>query len=244
MTRDEILSKIKKLQTLGLSENPNESANANMLADKLIAKYNVTPEELESIKDKKPLYGDNEKLFHTDVVVGWKNLVALATAKHFNCYVVQEQSFPTEGQSVYDYFVYGEEQDVEAVKIAFKALINKIDQMVLSNCLGRGPTYVHSYCEGLAQAIKDNLDYESIFIPKSQVVEQSSKITETPKKSIEVADKLPKEKPAQTTTNVANQSMIKDVMAYFKGCKDGAKLSLQEVVDYELNSGSINKGLI
>lgn len=237
MTKDEILSKIKKLLVLAESQNDNEAANAKKFAEKLIEKYQITEEDLNSIKDKGPLYGENEKLFHSSVLVPWKNQLALGIANHFGCYVVQEELVPADGAHEYDYYVYGGDQDVESVKFAFNAFEKQIDSLVFTNCLGRGPVYVSSYCEGVVQSIRSNIEIDGIEIPKiNSKLSKPDKIVPTSGVSVGlVAAPKDKEKPADKSVSV-NGSAIRDIMAFLKGLQDGRDISLQDAVELEFQS--------
>lgn len=234
MNKEEILSKIKKLRALMVNSNDNEATNAKVLADRLISKYNITEEELESIKDKKPLYGENEKLFHSSVIIGWKNQLALGLANYFNCYIVQEELVPVDGQSEFDYYVYGDDDDINSVKFSFNCLEKKIDNLVLSRCYNKGPVYVSSYCEGLVQSIRSNIELDGIYIPKinQQPLEKQNKIIDN-KNSITAVSKCNKEKPMKESININNQNNIKDIMAYFNGLQDGKNISLQDTMELE-----------
>jgi|SRR6185436_9975168 len=235
MNKDEILSKIDKLLKLSQSSNSNEADNAKLFADKLISKYGITEEELKLIEEKKPLYGENEKLFHSSVIVAWKNQLAFGLAVHFGCYIVQEQTIPADGESEYDYFVYGDSEDVQSVKLAFLAFENKINNLISSNCYNKGPVYISSYCEGVVQSIRSNLEIEGLEMPKinKNIIGCADKMTETPTDKVALAaiDKETKDKPVQASVDVNNGSMIRDIMAFLKGLKDGKDVSLQDTVE-------------
>lgn len=235
-TPPHILTKVKFLFKLGTSPNPHEAESAKKLAESLIAKYNITEEELKSIEDKAPLYSDDELLFHTFSIVGWMNQLALAIARHFDCYIVQETLVSSLGEKQYNYFVYGGDEEVNYVKFVYATFHKKIHHFVDTKCIGRGPVYIDSYCAGLAEAIKQNIEFEGIEIPtikrpsRTPVVEQI--VSDTTKKAMVAPDK-DKAPPLEERIDVASQSFIKDVMAYFRGIEDGQHLSLQDVLELE-----------
>jgi len=68
-----ILSKIKLLLNLTQSPNPHEAENAKAMVDTLVAKYNISAEDLKSLEEKKPLYGDDDKLFVT-FGIAWEGI--------------------------------------------------------------------------------------------------------------------------------------------------------------------------
>lgn len=235
MNKEDVLSKIKKLQALAENQNNNEASNAKMLADKLIIKYNITEDDLNSIQDKGPLYGENEKLYHSSFVIAWKNQLALGLAKHFYCYIVQEELVPVEGSSEFDYYVYGDDEDVNSVKFAFNAFHKKIDDLILNNCRGKGPVYISSYCEGIVQSIRANIEIDGIDIPKvnKDPLSKQDKLAETTQVGIATIPKEIKDKPVEKSVDVNNNSMIRDIMAFLKGLQDGRDISLHDVIQLE-----------
>jgi len=234
-TSPNILFKIKSLINLASSANENEARAALAMAEKLIAKHSVTDEELKSLQDKKEAYGEDEKLFSTIKIIGWKNQLALAVAKKYDCMIVQEESVPLQGLSEFSYYVYGEQ--VGLVIFVFNALNNRVNDMVAMHCLGRGAIYVDSYCEGLAQSIKLNLEFDDLDVPKvNRQVKNKPEEAHIPKGTELVMEKSEKESPTNERVDVNSQSFIKDVIAYFKGMADGSKLSLQEALTLEAQS--------
>lgn len=228
-----ILNKVKLLLKLATSSNPHEADNARKLAEGLIEKHSITEEELESIKDKKPLYGDDELMFSTVGIVSWRQQLALVIAKHFMCQVVQEEMVPTDGEHFFNYFAYGDPEDVKNVKFAFKAFANKVEYLVDTQCLGRGPIYVESYCEGVVDAIKQNILMYGIDIPDKMKKPRQPK----PEQNITITgnaiDKPQQEKPkpAERRVDVNSGSMVKDIMAYFKGVEDSKDLFLDDILE-------------
>ena len=85
-----ILTKVKKLLNLATSSNPNEAETARAMADKLIAKYNITEADLSSL-DPKEYYGENEKLFFTIGLSNWRQQLAVSVANYFDSQIVQEK---------------------------------------------------------------------------------------------------------------------------------------------------------
>jgi hypothetical protein len=243
-TPETVLTKIKLLLNLGNSPNENEAAAAQAMADKLIAKYNVTEEELRSLAEKPPLYGKEDILFHTYSLIGWMQRLALAIAKQFYCYVVQEQIHATLGAIEYNYYVYGDDEDTNSVKFAFNAFVKKIHNTIDIKCLGRGPIYIESYTEGLVEAIKANLEMDGIEIPEvkrpSRPIQQEEKILNNGQSNM-TQFKQQKEAPEKETVDVGGGSIIRDVMAYFKGLEDGRRLSLQDVLELEIENEEAQK---
>lgn len=227
---ESILQKIKLLLKLTASPNANEAENAKAMADKLIAKHSVTEEELKSLEDKQPLYGENERIFSTTGLEGWRQQIVLAVAKHFGCQIVQEETVPLEGPHDFSYFAYGDPEDVLSVKIAYDYFIKKVEALIAKTCVGRGPIYISSYAEGVAQAIGNNIMIDGIDLPtiKKPIKTEEKSVIETGVDKISKI-KEEKEKPAKETVNVNSQSFIKDIRAYFKGLEDGRELSISSL---------------
>jgi hypothetical protein len=228
-----ILNKVKFLRNLSKSPNPNEAEAARLASEKLIAKFNISDQELEKMEDK-PLYGESELLYHTFSIVGWMNRLSLAIAKHFDCYIVQEQLTAVTGEREFNYYVYGGDDEEEYVKFAFSAFLKRIHQFLDTKCLGRGPIYQDSYSEGLVEAIKQNIEMDGIEIPKIKRVPRKIDKQEVSKEAITAPTK--KEQPHQDKVDVMGQSLIKDIHAYYKGILDGQDLSLSDILELEVEN--------
>jgi Protein of unknown function (DUF2786) len=228
-----ILLKIKLLLNLSQSSNPNEAENAKLMADKLVAKYGVTEAELAALINKKASYDDNERLFFTVGLVSWRQRLALSIAKYFFCSVVQEEVVPMEGFHQFNYFLFGESDDMENVRIAYAAFSKKVDELFKTKCIGRGEIYLASYGEGVVESIANNIYWDGIDIPGiKKPAQEAEKLI-----AIDGANlsKVKEEKPpsVEQTVDVATQTFIKDVMAYFKGLEDGKNLSLRDILEIE-----------
>src|SRR5574337_478381 len=231
-----ILNKVKLLLNLANSPNPNEAENARALADKLISKYNITEEELAAL-DPKEFYGENEKLFSTIGITGWKQQLALAIAKYFDCQIVQEELAPTQGEHQFNYYVYGDDDQVKDTQFVYSAFNKKVENLISARCFGRGPIYVDSYCEGVVESIKWNINMYGIEVPdiKRPLKKQEEQVIQSDSKSITKTEKE-KEEPTDKRVDVNSQSIIKDIMAYFKGVEDGRDISLKDILELEVES--------
>jgi len=239
-TPETILTKVKLLLNLANSPNANEAANAQAMADKLIAKYNITEEELASLDEKPPLYGKDDLLFHTFSVVGWMQRLAFTCAKQFYCYIVQEEIHPAVGGTEYNYYVYGDDEDTNSVRFVFSAFIKKINNFIDLKCMGRGPIYIESYTEGLVESVRANIEMDGIEIPEIKkpvrpIQQQEEKVLNNGISNI-AQYKQQKEAPEKETVDVGAGSLIRDVMAYFKGLEDGRRLSLQDILELEVEN--------
>ena len=235
---ESILQKIKLLQKLGTSPNTNEAETALAMVAKLVAKYNITQDELNSIADKAPAYGEEEKLFQTIGVISWMSQLALAIGTRYDCSIVQETIEPVgEGPQQNNYYAYGDPEDVETVKFVWKAFSKKVEELVLINCVNRGPIFIHSYTEGVVQSIRFNLEFQDIEVPKVNL--KKDKEEEVKPDAIVSTAPVEKEKPTTETYNVNANSLIKDIMAYFKGLEDGKGIKLQSVLDLEHSASAV-----
>jgi|GEM_PF-2688603 hypothetical protein len=228
MSNELILNKIRLLLNLASSPNENEAATARDMADKLIAKYNITEEDLETIKDKPPPYNDGNKLYSTIGLDSWRNQLALGISTKYECFLVQEEAVPVEGISEFSYFVIGDSENIETVRLVFSTLEKKVEELILLNCAGRGPIYSHSYAEGVVEGIKSNLDF--IYFEVSKAINKPG-----PDATLNVGNECitkhsEKEKPIKETININSQSLIKDIHAYFRGVADGNKIDSEEEI--------------
>lgn len=227
-----ILNKVKLLLNLASSPNPNEAENARAMADKLIAKHNITEEDLAGLEPKE-FYGENEKLFTTMGIVSWKQQLAVSIAGYFDCQIVQEELVPAEGPHQYTHFVYGDADQVKDTQFVYHAFCKKIDNLVGTKAPGRGPVYVESYCEGVVESIKWNIQMYGIDVPEiRKPIKEEEKAPPPNTKSITKSGPE-KEEPTENRVNISGQTFIKDVMAYFKGVDDGKNLSLQDILEIE-----------
>ncbi len=229
-----ILNKVKLLLNLAKSPNPNEADNARAMADKLIAKHNISEQDLASLEPKE-FYGENEKLFTTMGTVSWKQQLAVCIAGYFDCQIVQEELVPAEGAHQFTLFVYGDDDQVKDVQFVYHAFCKKIDNLVDIKCPGRGPVYVESYCEGVVESVKWNIQMYGIDVPE---IKKPLKKEEAPPPTTQSITKSgpDKEEPTENKKNITGQSFIKDVMAYFKGVDDGKNLSLQDILELEIQN--------
>lgn len=234
-----ILQKVKLLLNLAASPNPNEAANAQAMADKLIAKHNITEADLASL-DPKEYYGENEKLFVTMGMEHWRQALALLIARYFDCQIVQEEMVPANGEDIglheYRYYVYGDDDQVKDTQFVYHAFAKKIEFLVDTRCLGRGAIHIHSYCEGLVEAIKHNVEMFGIDVPEVKRTLKKEEQTAPPTSNTIVKSGENREEPTDKKVDINQGSIIKDIMAYFKGLEDGKNISLQDVLEIEKKS--------
>ena len=137
-----ILNKIKLLQKLSASPNQHEADNARAKAAELIAKHEITEEELASIQEK-VFYTDKEFLYSTIGLEGWKQQLALGIANYFDCQIVQEVLVPYEGDNEYRHFVYGDEQAASQTQQVFHTFLRKSNDWCWKLAMRRTLSTVH-----------------------------------------------------------------------------------------------------
>jgi hypothetical protein len=239
-TPENILAKVKLLLNLRNSPNVNEAEAARIMVEKLIAKYNITTEELASLADKKPLYGEDDKLYMTIGLVGWRQRLALTIGKYYYCKIVQEELVPVDGLSQYHYYVYGEAEDAANVKLVYNVLANKVEELINIKCIGRGQIFISSYCEGVVETINSNIYWNGIDLPD---IKKPSKNIEEVKENQGEANisvhKEEKESPVEQSVDVAAGTLIKDINAFYKGIEDGKDISLYEILQLEIENEKI-----
>lgn len=244
MDRIQILAKIKLLQSLSTSSNINEADNAKAMINKLIIKYDLTEDDLKSLEEKKPLYGDDDKLFVTIGLVSWKQQLALAIGKHFFCKIVQEELVPIEGIHQFTYFVYGHPEDAETTKFVYNTFANKVENLIKIKCLGKGPVYISSYCEGVVESIKNNIKWDGIQIPniKKPSSIKDDNVLNNGSSNLSKSSKEEKEKPTEASVYVNNQNLIKDINAYFRGLDHGKDITIDDdVLELKVNNEIIKE---
>lgn len=235
-----ILAKVKKLLALSKSSNQNEAENARVMAEKLIEKHNITEQELSAL-DPKEYYGESEKLFFSIGMSSWRQQLAVGVASYFDCQIVQEMVVPAQGVEQYTYFVYGDDDQVKNVQFVYHAFAKKVNNLVDTRCLGRGPVYIESYCDGVVDSIKMNIQLYGIEVPEiKRPLKQEEKAAPPTSKTL-VKSGPEKEEPTDQKIDINKGLLIKDIMAYFKGIDDGKNLSLQEILDLAEKNPTANE---
>jgi hypothetical protein len=162
-------------------------------------------------------------------------MLALVVSRYFECQIVQEEMMPASGEGLHEfrYYVYGDDDQVKDTQFVYHAFAKKIDNLSDVRCIGRGPIYVDSYCEGLVESIKTNVEMFGIDVPE---VKRTLKKEEAapPSSNTIVKSGDNKEEPVDNKrVDINKGSFIKDIMAYFKGLEDGRNISLQDVLELD-----------
>lgn len=227
-----ILTKVKKLLNLATSANPNEATIARAIADKLMAKYNITEVDVDAL-DPKEYYVENEKLFFTMGISNWRQQLAVAVAGYFDCHIVQEKVVPMDGLEHYTYFVYGNNDQVKDVQFVYHAFAKKVIFLVDFKCIGRGPVYIESYCDGVIDSVKWNIEMYGIDLPDIRRPLKQEELAPPPNFDSIVKSGSEKENPTDNRIDINKGKVVKDILAYFKGVDDGKNLSLADILELE-----------
>lgn len=231
-TSQPILDKLKHLLKLTTSPNENEADNAKIMADKLIAKYNISEEEIKSINDVKPLYTDDQRLYSVFELIEWKQVLAFVIAYYFESLIVQERLVPAKGPTEYVYYVFGDNENIKSIKSIFFQLSDKVEELIKLNCFGRGGIYIHAYSEGIISSIQTNIQSGSLELPN--VYRENKEETISDKALVVKKEDLVKVKtppPTEEKVEVSSKSLIKNISAYFKGVADGNKIELRDLLE-------------
>jgi hypothetical protein len=114
----------------------------------------------------------------------------------------------------------------------FSALANKVEDLITTECPLRGPIYISSYCEGVVDAIKENIILYGIEIPENKKPTKPLDTQALTTKSEELTKpKTDKPKPADKSVYVGSQSLVQDIAAYFRGIDDGKHLFLEDILE-------------
>lgn len=119
---ENIILKIKKLLALSKSSNQNEAQNAMLKAQKLLIKYKLSLQEIESYSIEKIKIEDfktNQKFRGKS----WKGNLAQVIADNFGCFLY----YNTGSYKVHRVCFYGKEEDVVIANIMFEYAVKWIN---------------------------------------------------------------------------------------------------------------------
>ncbi len=221
---EQIILKIKYLMRLAKSANENEAANALSMAQKLMEKHGLSDSDVEE-KEEKPVYTDDQMFHETILPKEWEDVLAVAVADKYECYVIKEKCVTSSGDTSFKYFAYGDETSILYVKAVFNHLHSQMVSVISMNCRSRGDLYVDSYSEGLVSAVQLNIMFEEFKMP-GLVTAKAKEDDSGPAlvKAEVVKEKPPIEEKTQTRSDKKEKPL--DIMAYFKGEGDGKDIHL------------------
>lgn len=227
MDKEAAIEKVKLLKRLAASPEEHESNNAKVLADKLIERFNLLPEEYEE-KEEIQAYNDDDLLFTSPIQEEWSSTLALVISRKYDCLIIEEQNLAGTGETYFKYFVYGNSEDVAICKLLYNFISSKIEESVSENCYGRGDLYISSFKEGLVNGVRINIETEDFHI--KGIVKSSEE--EVPKAALVSQEKKNKEDlPIKEKTQVNKKEKPLDLIAFFTGEGCGRKIHIGDKLD-------------
>lgn len=226
MEQKEIIIKIQKLLALSKSSNQNEAQNAMLKAQKLLIKYKMLLQEVESFSKENVKIEDfrTEQKFRGK---SWKSNLAKVIADNFRCFMY----FNTENYKVHRVCFYGKEEDVIIANIVFEYTVkwiniegNKLVKRMKQdkrrkNFDGIKNDYALGFIFGLEERfrsqIKENEEW-GLVLQKDQVVIYSYNRFSSGFGKISV-----------------NEEFNRHLKAYKKGEEDGKKFDISDKIENE-----------
>lgn len=160
MNISDVIEKVKKLQRLATSSNPNEAAAAAAAANKLIDQYRIQESELEVNSEVcEDIIQDPEAVYESGRITQWKTSLVCYLSKHYGCAIFNFKGFRSSS-----YRLIGRKSDVEVVKYMFAWLCVEIERLCnaasKSKSLGRssGKIFANSFCAGAVAGIREQLE--------------------------------------------------------------------------------------
>lgn len=145
-----------------------------------------------------------------------------------------------EGLHEFRYYVYGDDDQVKDTQFVYHAFAKKIDNLSELRCIGRGPIYIDSYCEGIVESVKTNIELFGIDVPEVKRTLKKEEQAAPPTSTTIVKSGENKEDPVNNNkVDINKGTFIKDIMAYFKGIEDGKHMSLQDVLELEKENAEL-----
>lgn len=219
MDKSAAIEKVKLLLRLAGNTTENEANAAKTMAEKLIARHELTEEEYTE-KEIKPIYSDNDLIFEEIIPIEWRQTLALVCGNKFDCYVIKEENKNLiNGDCVYCYFVYGHEEDVILTKMLFQNVSEQIENLAKEQCKDKNALYISSFYEGAVNGARTNIEYEDFDV--SGMVKKSDipQIEMKDSKALEKVKEPKKEQPIEATAPVYKDEKPIDIYAYLAGEK-------------------------
>lgn len=151
----DIISKVSKLLELAKSSNIHEATAAAIAADKLIAKFRISEEDLAN-HQAEPIEQDNSYIYESARAITWKVNLAIHLAEHYSCYIYNNIGFNAKGRQITRLRLVGVKSDIEIAKYLFTWLVFKIEGLNKNN-KGLGHIVANSFCLGAAAGVQEQL---------------------------------------------------------------------------------------
>ena len=152
-----VIDKVRKLQTLSLSSNPGEAANAAKAANNLIDKFRLSEAMLEvEGQAKEPAEADDGFIYESGKVTAWKSRLVSVLAKHYGVANLNVTTYP-KGRQISRFKLFGRKSDITVTKYMFNYLVLECQRLANLEAKGHGRVFVSSYCEGFVSGIANQL---------------------------------------------------------------------------------------
>jgi hypothetical protein len=218
MDKEAAIKKTKLLLKLSQSPNEHEANNAQEKANQLIAEFSLTPEDYEE-KVAPPVYTEDDLLFCSTDPHEWRRDLAVISTNKFDCYVIEEvNTVIATNENIYRYYAYGHANDMLLSKHLFDLLVKEATTLIDLKCKGKNELFTSSYCEGMVNGIRINVEHEDYVV--AGLTKQEAQAEDKPALTKTEAPK--KEKPFSTKqeANVHLHEKPLDIQAYFQGEND------------------------
>ena len=242
MTKDEAIKKIQLLLALAKSSNPNEAANAQSGAEKLIEKFSLQTDDYA--KAEAPAYDTRDNLLFEELILTeWRAIIAIACANKYDCVVIREDATATiasEVSTTYRYFVYGDDSDIIHVKLCcISSLFPRSRHCWQPNALARAPYTSNHMPRELLMASRTtsptSLSRQMALCRSSQKPRSKCKSGEA---IVKTGDALAvPEPPVKKTTTINTQDKPIDYVAYIRGQRAGSQIHIGEPREEDLVLG-------
>ena len=117
--QEQVIEKIRKLLNLSQSSNENEAQSAMLMAQKLMAQYNIAMSQVEdAVEDHDVVEESADKKAHR---TRWKRALARCVADNFKCDMYMK------GNGSYATVFVGKKESLEICKAVYEAAVRFID---------------------------------------------------------------------------------------------------------------------
>ena len=219
-----LVLKVRQLLELAKSNNIHEATVATAAADRLIAKYRISEDDIAGTSNPEE---DSEYLYSTARIIRWKSLLAFILAKNYGCalYNNAELGASAGGRRVSHYKLVGRKSDMELVRYLFGWMTGEIESLCKDNCKGLGHIGSQSYCEGAVTGIKLQLEKNTVEFSNEVVASGQSQALVKINSRLEEADRTMRSLHDLKKTKVYSSRKIM-TSAYHKGIYDGTHINL------------------
>lgn len=207
---DQIIIKIEGLLKLSYdSPDDEECQTALLLAQKLMAKYNVPINKVKSKKNTEDDIG-GVIAYSSPRIAWWKMQVAAILCKNFRCKAIRRRILKSETKIIF----YGYDNDTEICFRGYNATIAYLEHRLNQIRKNRlGTDYKNSYLNGFLYGLDERFDEQR------ETLEEKYELTLLV--PVEVLNKLEVKEGKLRTLNVDEPTYNMDYQAYMTGYEHG-----------------------